>query len=81
MCTHKRWCLDLKNGKVRERTKEDLFTFELDYEMVKDTKDAEKLMRSFMPLNDEATYNYFLDASCVMISSFEFFKKMFNLGR
>ena len=36
-------------------------------------------MRSFMPDNDEATYNYFLDALCIMISSFDFFKKMFNL--
>ena len=72
-------CLDLKTGLIRERTKEDRFTYELDYEIVQDTSDAEKLMRSFMPDNDEATYNYFLDASCIMISSFDFFKKMFNL--
>ena len=32
-----------------------------------------------MPDGDKDTYNYFLDLSCVMISSFDFFKKMFNL--
>ena len=70
-------CIDLTNCKIRERQKDDYFTFALDLSLSENTKDAERFLRSYCPQDDEDTYKYLLDILSYCITPWNFLKKFF----
>ena len=70
-------CINLTNMKVRERCKDDYFTFALDLSITDDTEDAERFLRSYCPTNDDDTYKYLLDILSYCITPWNFLKKFF----
>ena len=70
-------CINLTNMKVRDRCKDDHFTFALDLSVTDHTEDAERFLRSYCPKDDDDTYHYLLDILSYCISPWNFLKKFF----
>ena len=70
-------CIDLTNSKVRQRRKDDYFTFALDLSLIDETQDAERFLRSYCPTDDDDTYHYLLDILSYCITPWNFLKKFF----
>ena len=70
-------CIDLTTLEVRKRTKEDMFNFYLDVELVDNTDKAEQFIKQVCPADDDDAYKYLLDCLSYFITPWNFLKKYF----